>query len=86
MVIALALGKYPHGLAGPLVLHADFGAQLLDVLRGGVQRIGPDASSPEAVQEVFAGGGRVHDQDGALRDARDDDGLCLLYTSDAADE
>ncbi|OBQ42885.1 MAG: hypothetical protein AN484_15470 [Aphanizomenon flos-aquae WA102] len=77
VVVLLALGKYPHGLAGALVLYADFGAQLLDVLGGGVEGVAPHPASPQAVQEVFAGGGRVDNQDGPLRDARDDDGLLL---------
>jgi hypothetical protein len=77
VIILLALGKYPHGFPRPAVLDADFGAQLLDVFGGGVEGVGPDAAGPQAVQEVFAGGGRVDDQGRPLRDARDDDGLLL---------
>jgi hypothetical protein len=73
MVIALALRKYPLGLARPAVLHADFGVQLLDIFGGSVEAVAPHAASPEAVEEVLACGRTMHDEDGPLRDARDDD-------------
>ena len=65
------------GLARPAVLDADLGVQLLDVGRVGIEGERPDLAGAEAVQEVFAGEVGVRDEDGPLRDARDDDRLLL---------
>ena len=77
MVVLFALGKYPVGLAGPAVLDAYFGVQLLDVGGVGIEGKRPNLAGSKAVQEVFAGEIGVRDEDGPLRDARDDDRLLL---------
>ena len=77
VVVLLALGQDPHGLARPAVLDSDLGGHLLGVSWVGVDGEGVQPAGAKACQDVLDGEVGEADEAGAVALARNKDEVGL---------